>query len=177
LAEIFVRSICSNKFILKKKGFFSMASNFSITFMDNSRELSVTGVNIPTITSGNFGTILTGGEPAALAAAIKAVSLCTPVQETVSLSPIKYAAVLPSSAYAQRELALRVSYQDNTTLSKYTFTVPGVDWAVIGLAGTDKVDETNELWTSLVSAFEAGAVSPDGNAVSVLGGRLVGRNN
>jgi hypothetical protein len=152
-----------------------MPAQYSLTFLDRSRETSVVALNIPSITPINFATILTGGIPVALSDAIATMSLCTPMVESVTLPVIRRAATTPTSPYAQRELAVRVSYQDNTTLTKYSVTIPGADLATLGQPDTDLISPANEVFAAFVAVFEADVVSPDGNAVTVLSGRIVGR--
>jgi hypothetical protein len=152
-----------------------MTSQYSLTFLDRSRETSIVSLNIPSITPVNFANILTGGIPAALSDAIATLSLCTPMVESVTLPSVRRPATTPASPYAQREIAIRVAYQDNTTLSKYSVTIPGADLANLGQADTDLIAPDNVVFAAFVSVFEGAVVSPDGNTVTVLSGRIVGR--
>ena len=153
-------------------------SGYNITFVDRSKELSSVGVRLPAITAANHNTILdsVGNKlPAGLSAAIKACSLCEPYMESVALPGTTYAWNIPTSPYAQRELALRVSFQDTVNNSKGSFTIPGADWATLGQPNTDEVLQTAQEWIDLVTAVEAECVSMDGNPIAVISGRLVGR--
>jgi len=154
-----------------------MASKVGYTFLDASGETSRVEMNIATLTAGNFaattGAVEAGG---ALADAIGALSLCALANVDIVADRTATGAEAPTEMYAQREIGLLVSYQDSVTGKKYRITIPGPDWATIGTVGTDKVDAADALWTAFVSAFEANVLSEVGNAVTVMGGWLVGRN-
>jgi hypothetical protein len=152
-----------------------MPSQFSMTFLDRSRENSNVSLNIPSVTVSNINTILTNGVPVALSDAISEMSLCTKIVEAVTLPALRYDAITPASPYAQREIGVRVSYQDTVTLSKYGVTIPGADLATLGQPDTDLIAMDNAVFSAFVTAFEAAVVSPAGNAVTVLSGRIVGR--
>lgn len=154
-----------------------MASTVNFTFIDRSGELSTVGMNFPTTTGANIAaqsaSIVTGG---ALADAIAALSLCTFGSSALTAAKVDNSSAIPVSAYAQRELGLLVTYADAVTGKKYHVTIPGPDWATLGQSGTDVINPAAAAWTTFCTAFEAAAVSPDGNAVNVVSGRLVGRN-
>lgn len=84
---------------------------------------------------------------------------------------------LPADPMAQRELAIRFSYVDNVTGKKYWFDIPAPVAAVLK-QGTDVVglSASTEMGV-FVSNFQQSCVSPDGNAVTVIGARLVGRRS
>ena len=83
---------------------------------------------------------------------------------------------LPADAMAQRELAIRFTYVDDVSNNKYRFDVPGPVDAVIQ-SGTDVIDLANVLIAAFKVDFEAQCVSPEGNAVTIIGARLVGRKS
>lgn len=74
----------------------------------------------------------------------------------------------------QREDKALVMYEDTVSLEKYTVEIPTVDQVTI--LGRDLYDITTAPWSTFVTAFEALAVSPDGNPVNVLSISRVGRN-
>lgn len=78
------------------------------------------------------------------------------------------------SGEGQREDKVLVVYEDTVTLTKYAVEIPTVD--MITPAGDDQYDLTAPPWPAFVAAFEALAVSPDGNALNVLSATRVGRN-
>lgn len=82
----------------------------------------------------------------------------------------------PTDPMAQREFAIRWAYVDNVNGRKGSFhTYAPVD--IILQNGTDVIDVVNNVTASTFSAVvEANCVSRDGNAITVTGARLVGRN-
>jgi len=156
-----------------------MQPSMNLTFVDNSGEKSTVRFPIVDVTTANIETMKAQSFfPIAqsIAKAIADISLCTPIKSQISLDPALYPDTRPESMYAQRELGLLVEMQDVVTSKRSHFTVPGVDWEAIGLPGSDRVDETAAGWTELVTRVELYVQSEDGNAVTVTGGRLVGRN-
>lgn len=156
-----------------------MAGKIGWTFIDVSGESSRSDIPCPDLTAGNIGGILAAADPATagdLAAAVAALSLCQMAAYSVVATAANTAQAEATDMYAQRELGLMVSYRDTVTGRNYRFTIPGPNWAVLGLAGSDQVDETEATWTEFVTEFNAHAVSQDNNPVVVTGGRLVGRS-
>lgn len=156
-----------------------MAGKIGYTFTDISGENSRVDLYVADLTAGNIAATLAAANPTGagnLGAAIAALSLCQPAKYDVMAFTGPGSAVVPTDMYAQRELALMVTYQDTVTNRLYRISIPGPDWATIGLAGSDSVNTANAAWTAFVTAFEAIAVSQDGNPVNVTGGHLVGRN-
>lgn len=156
-----------------------MTSKTQLTFMDESGEMSrvvvygadATALNIATLDdNAQFGTA--GG----IATTIASLSLCTPVKADLVASSTGYAHTPPGSRYAQRETGLLIRYSDNVNGKMYRITVPGPDWANLGTPGSDMVLTTAPAWIAFVTAFEAQCLSPDGNAITVVDGRFVGRN-
>lgn len=78
---------------------------------------------------------------------------------------------------AQRELKWLVRYHGDSTMNKYTFTIPTADVDLV-LDGTDLMDMTLQAAIDLVGAIEAFARTPDDSTetVTVDEIRLVGRN-
>lgn len=76
-----------------------------------------------------------------------------------------------------REDKIEIAYQDNTTLELFQVDLPTRDNTLLPVAGTDFYPIGAAPWANLKTKFEAGAVSPNGNAVTVISFRLVGRNN
>jgi len=151
----------------------------NLAFLDHSGEQSRISVPLPVVSAGNIVAVLAGLDILAadtLFFTIRALSLCNPVKSEVVLAPTTYAYSIPTSAYAQRELGLLVTYQDDVTMEKFRITIPGPDWSVLGNSNSDYVNTSAVTWIAFVTAFESLARSPNGNAVTVLSGRLVGRN-
>lgn len=86
--------------------------------------------------------------------------------------------VRPASTFAQRELKWLVEYHGDTTLKKFTLTIPTADPTGRLIAGTDLADLSETDMAAFVAAFETTARSPDDDTetVTVDAVRLVGRN-
>lgn len=156
-----------------------MASKVGLTFLDESGEKSRVEYTIADVGAGNVAGIIDNAQfstAGSLAALFASLSLCTPIQSEVTASVVKSPQTSPGSNFAQREIGLMVSYTDNVTGKMFRVTIPGPDWANIGLAGSDQVNPEAAQWTAFKTKFEADVKSPDGNAVTISGGRLVGRN-
>jgi len=84
----------------------------------------------------------------------------------------------PTNVFAQRELKALIVYQGDTSLKKFTLEIPTFDPTARMIAGTDLIDLTETDMAAWVAAFEAIARTPDSDTetVTVLEGRLVGRN-
>lgn len=111
-----------------------------------------------------------------LKTAIALVTLLNFTNITASVTLDRTPATLPSSVYAQRELALRFLYTDTVTNKKYSYTVPAPDTSFIA-AGTDEIPLSNLAIAAFITVVEANCVSPDGNPITHTGVRLVGRNS
>lgn len=156
-----------------------MPSKVSLTYLDASGELSTVEYYIPDTIAGNIAAQLDDSLPQtalSTAALISSMSLCTPVASKLIANDDKFTRTQPGSLLAQREIGLMVSYSDNVTGKLYRITIPGADWANLGQPGTDQVDATAAGWVAFKAKFETEARSPVGNAITVTGGRLVGRS-
>lgn len=76
---------------------------------------------------------------------------------------------------AQRELKWLVRYSDDVTAKSYQMEVPSPDVSLLSSSARQNMDISGGAGAAFVSAFEAAAVSPDGNAVTVESVTLVGR--
>jgi hypothetical protein len=149
-----------------------------MSYRDNSNEVSNIAVYLPDVAAGgaNFDTVVAA--LTAINAAIAACSLCEPAAETLRQDTDTPSSTVPASPWAQRELAIRVFYSDDVNGKRYHLSIPGPDLDTVEvLAGTDSVVLTDSPFSAFITAFEAGAVSPDGNAVTVDSARLVGRRS
>lgn len=156
-------------------------ASVSHTCIDNSGENSVVTFYLPDVDESNYNDV-TGNGPAQnvgdLRLALAAITLCNFVRHTVTTEVYPETGELPSSPWAQRELKLLVQYVDDVTAKRYTVTIPGPDLDLLAQPGTDVVDHvSNVVAAAFVTAFEANARSQDGNAISVIGMRIIGRNS
>lgn len=151
----------------------------NLGFIDSCGEKSVISLPIPTINAGNFATETakyTVGDTLNVIGKMLALTACRIITASVHLPKSRQAETLPTAATAVRELGIMVSYSDNVTAKKYHFVIPGPAEGLL-VAGTDNVDPANADWIAFKSAFETDVLSEAGNAVTVLSGKLVGRNN
>jgi hypothetical protein len=83
------------------------------------------------------------------------------------------------SGGGQREIAVRVKYEDSVTYAPYTTTIGGLKPALISTlpVGSDYFDLSVAPWDDFVDKFEAAVTSEDGHAVHVYRIEFVGRNN
>lgn len=83
----------------------------------------------------------------------------------------------PVSAQSHREKKLAITYEDDVTLKQYVATIPTRnDTVLVYIPNTDDLDMTEEPLATFISNFEAIAISPAGNAISVKRVVAVGRN-
>lgn len=82
----------------------------------------------------------------------------------------------PANAFAQREMKWLVTYVDNVTSQAYRLEIPTADLDELTL-NTDLLDLTAAgAGDTFKAAFEAIVNSPDGNAVTMISAKFVGRN-
>lgn len=155
------------------------SSEVRMAMLDGSGESSSVTFYVPAIAAdgANYASI-TGalGDIPVLGTAIDALCGLTHTKTTMSITLDQNTAVLPAVS-EQREDAVRISYQDTVTFKKYRFDIPAPVDAIFQ-AGTDVVDiVSNVTFLAFSAVFNANAVSPDGNAVVIIGARRVGRHN
>lgn len=153
------------------------SSQYSLSLLDFSGEKSVVQWSAAEITGAAFD--VTSWKTAAddLADAIMTLTDCTRGKEQFSSVAAQGAETLPSIATAQREVGLRIFYQDTTTGKKYHLTIPGPQVEDYPDAGSDEIDLTSTDMAAFITLFESNAESEAGNAVEVYAARLVGRRN
>jgi hypothetical protein len=154
-----------------------MKANF--TYRDHGSEIGSLSMHVDEISAGgaDYDTIVAA--IAAIASDILAITLCTEAGNGITQGLDPDTDAVPSDAFAQRELGLRVFLVDDVNGRKSHFTIPGPDLDALTIfAGTDLVDLADAgVMAALVTTVEAGAVSADANAVSVLRAVIVGRRN
>jgi hypothetical protein len=146
-----------------------MARLYTITFNDYSNEKTSTTIGIdPAAIAGD----ITAWENAV--DAVAAGTYASDQDSTIN----RYSNAPAVSVNAQREEKLLVSYEDNVTFARYTFSIGTfLKSAVTFKPNTDDVDISTGGGLTLKNAFEAIAVSPAGNPCSVLGMKYVGRSS
>lgn len=151
----------------------------TFSFIDMSGETGSVGLPIPDLGPLNVETYTDGGTAyTTLENAINALTLLNPTGSTVTAEVVSVAAVRPSNPNAQRETGLLVLAADAGG-HKTRFVLPGLDRSIVAQDGTDEVPLTGVTEVeNLITAVETHLVDPiTGNALTVYGVRMVGRNN
>lgn len=156
-----------------------MATKANFTFRDYGSEIGSLSLYVTDIAAGGAGYDALVAAIAAIESEIIALTLCTTAGNALTQELGADSDAVPSSEFAQRELGLRVFMVDDVNGRKSHFTVPGPDLAALTIfAGTDLVDlEDASVMADLVTSVEAGAISADGNTVTVIRAAIVGRRN
>lgn len=150
----------------------------SWTYRDRSDEISTVELTVADVSAGgaDFDAIM--AEVAGLGGAILAVTDCVQAREFFNQAVDVKDPATPTDVMANRESALRIFYADDVTGEVYHISIPGPDWDTVDLLpNTDLADMTDEPLATLVSQIESDALSPVGNAVTVLRCVQVGRHN
>lgn len=150
----------------------------SWSFRDRSQEISNVELTVADVSAGgaDFDTVM--ADVAALGAAIGNISTCIQAREVFVQTVDTKNPASTSDVHANRESALRVFYGDTVTGETYHVSIPGPDWDNVDMEpNTDIADLTDTEVAALVTAMEAGALSPVGNAIEVIRAVQVGRYN
>lgn len=151
----------------------------TFTLRDRSDEYSAVAFPIaePAGDGSDYATILS--DVGAIETAIGALTLCTIAKERMSVNESSPDDTRPSSAYAQRELGLRLFWQETGgNFKKGHLTIAGPDLALIETPGSDDVDLAGiTAVNTLVGLLEANMLSPNGESVEFYRGVIVGRRN
>lgn len=149
-------------------------ANYSIAFRDYGNELTTTTVQLPTINAGNFAANMTAIQ--ALGVAIGALVIGATDHSQIHLDKVGGNATPPSDVNAQRERKWLVRYRDTVTGKAYNIEIGTAKLSGLLKPNSDQADLTQTGWTDFITAFEAIAVSPEGNAVEVIEAFHVGRS-
>jgi len=82
----------------------------------------------------------------------------------------------PYASAGQREQKYEIGYQDAITLVPNSFELPVRKVSLVPPADSDLYDITASPFAAFVTAAQEYVVSPDGNPITVLYIRLIGRN-
>jgi hypothetical protein len=149
------------------------------SYLDHSAEKTRTQLHFaPVDTTGDNGTLLTAGTGTIGEMQI-ALNLLTKLPDAgvvISLPFDTASPALPLDATAQREVAIRWSYSDNTTGKKYRFDLPAPIDDIVP-TGSDDVNMAAAEVIAFKIVFDANCKSEVGNAVTLISGRFVGRRS
>jgi len=151
----------------------------SFNLIDYSGERTSTKVNVADIAGDGANMAAVLSSISALQAALLLTTDCNHVSTTFSQTVDTTVATPPSTATAQREIAVKVKYVDNVTNSVHFFTVAGpavTFYPPQGVPG-DYIPLDNTVFDAFITVLEANLKSPAGNAITVVEGRLIGRNS
>lgn len=151
-------------------------STVHLNLIDYSGEKSRTQFYVQTIDATTY--VADAAFANAIRTAIETISLCNEVDLSFSGEFHTANGAAPTNPNAQREIAIEVTYVDNTNGRKGRLTIPGPDLSLLTLAGDNVAlsDGVSGPMTTLVAALQAGALSRDSHAITVTGARVVGRN-
>lgn len=150
----------------------------SFGYVDHSDEDTSVQLNIEDVDAANFdATFGSSGVIADLHDALALATDCVAKHTTATIASVGGTGIAPSTVTAQREIAVRVSYMDQSTGQMYRFDIPGPKVGFYPPTGTDIIPLDNAIAAGIVTAIGVNCVSPAGNAVVVTGMKLVGRNN
>jgi len=153
-----------------------MTSQVTVSVRDYSEEVSTCRLHVPEMTAANHDAVATSG--LALASAVENITDGIVNKWVLVHSINKLSNQLGSTDdESRRERKMMVQYEDNVTLDVYTVEIPSPDMSILTYDGkTDKILLTDgAAMAGFVTAFEGNAVSPAGNAVTVIGAYVTGR--
>lgn len=140
-----------------------------LSFRDASKELSSSTINVTQFVDNAAWLSALTAYKAGLAPIIDGV-IASQSQTLVT----RLDNAVPSDGF--RELKALIRYEDNTTKDIYTNTIPTINPALARVGESDFIDLTVGDVPAFVVAFEAMAISPAGNGVTVVSMEYVGRN-
>lgn len=164
------------------KGVILMASTpIHMGMIDHSAEATSVNFHLPAVAGdgSNWAALFAPvtGKYDILKASLITLTKLNLTRSTMSQVVDSSVGSIPAAQDAQREWAARIIYVDNVTTKKYRFDVPGPADTIIP-SGTDELDFVgNAVLAAFKVDFEANAVSPDGNAVTIQRGYITGRRN
>lgn len=152
----------------------TLTSEYTVKYKDYDGEVSKVTFTVTPLTAVNFDA--QEALRAALQTALDNV-LLGELQSWEKANVVVDSVSMATDPFAQRELAAKATYLDATALKKYTTQIPSPDLAhldptaraIFEIGDAGHVD----AW---ITAFEAYALTPDGNAPEVQEIKLVGRN-
>jgi len=144
-------------------------------FLDHSNEKSSLKFYLPDITSANYAaTVATLGD---MRIAIQGLTLCNIGATPELVSEVHTdVATIPTSPYAQRETRAMFDCADSVSGRRFKIGVPTPDLTKLGLPRTDEINFLDSDVADYVNSLASNAISPEGNAFSVIRGRVEGRN-
>lgn len=151
-----------------------MPGRMGFTMLDYSGEKSALAFATGDVTAGTLPGLLTA--TGTLRTAIEGITLGVVESERLTVFDTQLENVPPANELAQVESAWLVQYEDTVNGKLFNLTIGTADIVGRLLPASDEADLTNTEIADFVTAFEATARSPYGNAVNVTKITFVGRN-
>ena len=148
--------------------------HYSVTYLDYTKEDSTFEVHVPELTAANF--TANGALIQTLGTATNNLSLGNPARSRLTAQSNIISSTPATDINAQVERKWRGSYVDTVTGKPYTLEIPCADLTGNLAGNTDNANLLSTEWAAWVAAFEAIAVSQDGNPVEVVSAQHVGKN-
>ena len=153
-----------------------MATKITQGFLDRSAERGSTHFYVADGALNDITTPLADAD--AVHDGMAVVTLCNFTDQNLIVQVQADTPVIPTSVFAQREVALWIQYTDTVTGDYGTMSIPGPNLTLLGQAGTDEVDIiANVTMAAFVVILEANLVSRDDNPIEVVRARIIGRSN
>jgi len=155
-----------------------MATHVSVNLLDYSGETTRSQFYVAALAADGSNWAAIKADIDALRVALLIATGCSHINTTVSIEEATGSGALPADASAQRELAIRIKYRDDVTGEFGFVTCPGpivTFYPPQGVKG-DFIPLDNAVFAAFILVIEADMVSRDGNAITIVEGRLVGRN-
>lgn len=152
----------------------ALEGRYSQTRIDYDGETSNFGFRVEPLTAANFDA--QHALKVAFAAAVTAIVLGNKVSDSEANVDV-IGTTLPASQFAQREMKWLVRWHDSVNDKAYSTQLPTADLAVLdpNNRGYAEIGDAGVV-DAFVTAFEAYALSQDGNPVVVDSIQFVGRN-
>ena len=148
----------------------------TFSIRDHSDEYSPVALHIPDVDETSW--LATDASILAIQTALGALTMGNIATRNLNAYKVMVDDTRPSDAAAQRELGLRLFYQDDVNGKKFHVTIPCPDVDLIAEPGSNEVDLSGvSVVNTFVTAIEALMVSPYGNSVTFNKGLIVGRKN
>lgn len=148
------------------------------TFQDHSAETSSVTVFLPALAMDGTNWPAIVADLNAVFLAMDGVTLGNIQEYTVVAERARQTNVIPPDG--EREMKLKVAYQDDVTLKRHTMTIPCRDNSKFTwVAGSEFVDLSSTVHAeqvALLTALTNNALSPEGNSITVISMERVGRN-
>lgn len=153
------------------------AAEAQFTIRDRTNEYSSVSLYLPAVDETNW--VETNTRLLAVQAAITAITTGRMARKRLVALNAEIDDTQPINPYAQRELGVRMFYQETAgEKKKFHITVPCPDLAIIDVSDGDYIDVENiTVMNTLAQAIEAVAVSPNGHPIEFYRAKLVGRRN